>query len=166
MKFKLNNLFMTVTTLVIASIFSVNAVTAQEAGGEWSAGIRLGGATGLSLKNHSKSNRSAFEFIGGWNLDDKISGVPVTALYEVLAPVGGKRLSAILGGGPSFLFGDEFRFGLAGIIGFDWRVSNIINLQLDWQPTWYLTNGSDFSASNAGFTVRYVLNHKKVAGKK
>jgi hypothetical protein len=56
--------------------------------------------------------------------------------------------------------------GLAGIVGFDYRISKFVNLQIDWQPTWYFINGSDFSPMNAGFTVRYVLNNKKLRGKK
>jgi hypothetical protein len=138
------------------------ATQAQEAGGEISLGPRFGGSTGLSLKKHSHSNTSAIELIGGWNFDDKVKGVNVNLLFEKLAPLSGKRLSAIFGIGPGFSFTSPFQFGAAGIIGFDWRVSNVINLQLDWQPTWYFTNGSYFTPVNAGFTLRYVLNHKKL----
>ncbi len=134
---------------------------AQEAGGEFSMGPRFGGTTALSIKKHSKSNLSAIEFIGGWNFDENVDGVSINLLFEKLAPLSGKRLAAIIGAGPGFAFGDEFRFGAAGIIGLDWRVSRVVNLQFDWQPTWYFVNGSDFSALNGGFTIRYVFNRQK-----
>jgi hypothetical protein len=147
--------------ILALSIFFEQGVMAQEAGGEVSLGARFGGSSGLSFKKYSKSNTSAFEVIAGWNFDNKMQGVTTTILFEKLAPLSGKRLSAIFGLGPGFNFTDPFRFGAAGIIGFDWRVSHVINIQLDLQPTWYFTNGSEFTPVNAGFTIRYVLNHPK-----
>jgi hypothetical protein len=150
--------------MVIAVFFmSTISLTAQAtAGGELSIGPRFGGSSGLSLKKHAASNKSAFEFLFQWSFDDEVEGFGVTALWEKLAPLSGNRLAAMFGAGPATVFGDEFRFGIGGIIGFDWRISKIINLQMDWQPTWYFVNGSDFSSVNLGFTVRYVLNHRKL----
>jgi hypothetical protein len=133
----------------------------NEAGGEVSLGPRFGGSSGLSFKKHAFNNESAFEILAGWNFDENVDGVNLNLLWEKLAPISGQRFCALFGGGPSFAFGDEFRFGVAGIIGFDWRITNVVNLQVDWQPTWYFVNGSDFSPINAGFTIRYVLNHVK-----
>jgi hypothetical protein len=150
-------------SIMLALTFCITlAASAQEAGGEASLGARFGGSSGISFKKYSRSNTSAFEVIAGWNFDNKMQGVTTTVLFEKLAPLSGKRLSAIFGIGPGFNFTDPFRFGAAGIIGFDWRVSHVINIQLDWQPTWYFTHGSEFTPVNAGFTVRYVLNHKKL----
>ena len=143
--------------IVIAS----NQATAQEAGGEFSMGPRFGGITALSIKKHSYSNKSAFEMIAGWNFDKNVDGVSINLLWEKLAPLSGNRLAAMIGIGPGFAFANEFRFGAAGILGLDWRISHIINLQFDWQPTWYFVNGSDFSAVNGGVTIRYVFNRKK-----
>lgn len=133
---------------------------AQNAGGEFSMGPRFGGITALSVKKHAYSNKSAIELIAGWNFDEKVDGVSTNLLWEKLVPMSGNRLNAMIGAGPGFAFGDEFRFGLAAIMGFDWRVSKVVNLQFDWQPTWYFVNGSDFSALNGGLTVRYVFNKK------
>ena len=134
---------------------------AQEAGGEFSMGPRFGGISALSIKKHSSSNKSAFELIAGWNFDENVDGVAINLLWEKLAPLSGNRLAAIIGGGPGFAFGDDFRFGAAAILGLDWRVSRVVNLQFDWQPTWYFVNGNDFSAINGGFTIRYVFNRQK-----
>ena len=162
MKKSTSSLFVKLAIAVALFVGMGQSTQAQDAGGEISLGPRFGGSTGLSLKKHFHSNTSAVELIGGWNFDEKVKGVNVNVLFEKLAPLSGKRLSAIFGIGPGFSFTSPFQFGAAGIIGFDWRVSNVINLQLDWQPTWYFTNGSYFTPLNAGFTVRYVLNHRKL----
>lgn len=149
-------------SLIIVLMAIVETSTAQ-VGGEWSFGPRFGGSSGVSLKKHSMTNNGAFELLAGWNFDPDVEGTNFSLLYEKLAPLSGPRLSALFGAGPGIaVFGDEFRLGLAGIIGFDYRITKAINLQLDWQPTWYFTNGSDFSPMNAGFTIRYVLNNKKL----
>jgi hypothetical protein len=142
-------------------VIGTNQAFAQEAGGEFSMGPRFGGTTALSIKKHSNSNKSAIELIAGWNFDENVDGVSINLLWEKLAPLSGNRLAAIIGAGPGFAFGDDFRFGAAGILGLDWRISHSFNMQFDWQPTWYFVNGSDFSAINGGFTIRYVFNKKK-----
>ena len=148
-------------SLIIVMLAIVGTANAQ-VGGEISLGPRFGGSSGMSLKKHSMTNHGAFELLAGWNFDPNVEGLNFSLLYEKLAPLSGPRLSALFGAGPGVaVFGDEFRLGLAGMIGFDFRISKVINLQLDWQPTWYFTNGSDFSPMNAGFTVRYALNSKK-----
>lgn len=137
----------------------------QMPGGEMSIGARLGGASGVSFKKHARSNKSAIELIGSWNFNSKNDGFLLAGTFQKLAPLSGNRLSALFGAGPAVVFGDKTSAGLAGIIGFDWRVTNPINLQLDWMPTWYFIGESDFASNNVAVTVRYVLNHRKVAGK-
>ena len=154
-------LLMKKLTLAFCLLMITNSLLAQEAGGEFSMGPRFGGITALSMKKHAHSNKSAIELIAGWNFDENVDGISTNLLFEKLAPLSGNRLAAMFGAGPGFAFGDEFRFGAVAIIGFDWRVSRVINLQFDWQPTYYFVNGSDFSALNGGFTVRYVFNRKK-----
>ena len=148
-------------------LIAVATAYAQTAGGEMSIGARLGGASGISFKKHAHSNKSAIEIIGSWNFDSELDGFMLAGTFQKLAPLSsGNRLSALFGAGPAVVFGNDFHGGLAGILGFDWRVSNPVNVQVDWMPTWYFIGGSDFSATNAAVTVRYVLNHRKVAGKK
>jgi hypothetical protein len=147
--------------LIACFAIITNQTIAQEAGGEFSMGPRFGGVTALSIKKHSSSNKSAFELIGGWSFDKNVDGVAINLLWEKLAPLSGNRLAAIIGAGPGVAFSDDFRFGAAAILGLDWRISRVVNLQFDWQPTWYFVNGSDFSAVNGGFTIRYVFNRQK-----
>ena len=132
-------------------------------GGEWAIGPRFGGMSGVSLKHYSGSNTSAFEFIGGWNFDKEVEGSTLTVLWEKLAHLSGNgQISAVFGLGPTFHFGDPFRMGATGILGFDWRLKAVpVSMQVDWAPTWFFVNGSHFSAINAGYTVRYILNNRK-----
>jgi hypothetical protein len=159
---KMNNSRLMFRCFLIAVLaIGTSQVFAQEAGGEFSMGPRFGGITALSIKKHSASNKSAIEVIAGWNFDKNVDGVAVNLLWEKLAPLSGNRLAAIIGVGPGFAFGDDFRFGAATILGIDWRITHVVNLQFDWQPTWYFVNGNDFSAVNGGVTIRYVLNHNR-----
>ena len=137
-------------------------IAQKKPGGEWSAGLRLGGSTGISLKSHAKSNDYAFEFLAANSFDEKMKGISLGILYEKLAPISDNgRLSAIAGGGFSFNFRDRTNFGVTGILGFDWRLKAApINLQLDWAPTFFFINTSYFSGVNGAFSVRYILNKK------
>jgi hypothetical protein len=147
---------------ITGNVVLMDRAHAQLAGGEVAAGLRLGGSTGASVKFFSNTNRSAVELLGLWNFNKNSDGFAITGLWERLAAFNdNKRLCALIGGGPSVLFGDEFRVGVSGIIGFDWRLKVPLNLQLDWAPTWYFVNGSTFNGSNLALSVRYVLNRKR-----
>lgn len=132
-------------------------------GGEFAAGARFGGSTGLTLKKYSKYNTSAIEFIGGWNFDEAIDGVTVSGLWEKLAPLtGSKKLNAEFGFGVTAIFGDEFYFGPSGIVGFDWRLKSVpITMSVDWMPTWIVVNTNRWSWTNAAYSIRWVLNNKR-----
>jgi hypothetical protein len=132
-------------------------------GGEWAAGARFGGATGVTLKKYSRYNTSAIEFLGGWNFDNALDGVNVSALWEKLAPLtGSKKLSAEFGLGATAIFGDKFYFGPTGVAGFDWRLKSVpITMSVDWMPTWIIVGTNRWSWSNAAYSIRWVLNHKR-----
>lgn len=148
--------------IVVVLALMSGTTKAQGPGGEFSIGPRFGGSSGLSIKRHSPSNKGAFEIVAGWNFDKDVEGVNLNILFEKLAPLSGAKLAAMIGVGPGLaVFGDEFRLGATAAIGFDWRVTKVINLQVDWQPTWYFINGNDVSPANAGFTIRYVLNNRR-----
>ena len=135
----------------------------NKVGGEWSIGPRFGGATGLSLKNHSTSNKSAIEIIGANSFDHKLDGFTITGLYEKLSPmIDNAQLCALLGGGVNFNFGDRYlKVGFSGVLGFDWRLKAIpLSMQVDWMPTLFLTDKLPFSGINGAFTIRYIMNRK------
>jgi hypothetical protein len=155
--------------LILFAIVVLLTASAQETfaqrktiGGEWAVGARFGGMSGLSLKKYGGYNTSAFEFIAGWNFDDKVKGFNITGLWEKLAPLAGNgQVSALFGLGPTLSFGDPFRLGATGILGFDWRLKAVpVNMQVDWAPTYFFVGGGHFSAINVAYTVRYILNNR------
>lgn len=156
--------------MLVFAIVALLLVAAQESfgqrkiiGGEWAIGPRFGGMSGFSLKHYGGYNKSALEFIGGWNFDKETDGFTITGLWEKLAPLSGNgQVSAVFGLGPTFRFGDDFLMGGTGIIGFDWRLKAVpVSMQVDWAPTFFFINSTRFSAINVGYTVRYIINNKK-----
>ena len=128
-------------------------------GGEFAAGVRLGGGSGLTLKKYHRSNLSAFEVIADWNFDEEVDGFGSTILFEKLAGIGfDDYLCAQFGFGVVGVFGDEFRAGPAATIGFDWRFKKLpIGLQLDWTPSWLIINDNHFSPFDAAVSARWVF---------
>jgi hypothetical protein len=139
----------------------------KEVGGEISLGARFGGTVGATLKRHGAYNKSAFEFIAQFdNFDDSnpdLDGFSLTGLYQKLAPLSSSsQLSALFGGGASMNFKDEFNLGVSAMIGFDWRLKKVpVTLQIDWMPTYFFINTSEFTLSNAAISARYVLNRRR-----
>lgn len=124
-------------------------------------GLRGGGAVGISYKKFFGQN-FAFEMVGAKDFSKEFDGLFLSALFEKHAPLAGKRFSAFIGAGPSYHFKRKGA-GASGIIGFDWRILNSpINLQVDWSPAYYFTGEDGFTAINTAFTIRYILNRKKV----
>ncbi|HLO81621.1 MAG TPA: hypothetical protein VK166_11710 [Chitinophagaceae bacterium] len=139
----------------------------KEVGGEISLGARFGGTVGATLKRHGAYNKSAIEFIAQFkNFDESnadLEGFSLTGLYQKLAPLSGSsQLSALFGGGVSMNFERDFNLGVSGMIGFDWRLKKLpITLQVDWMPTYFFINTSEFTLSNAAISARYVLNRRR-----
>ena len=122
---------------------------------QWSIGARIGGASGVSLKGYNDSN--ALEVLAGFNFDNKVDGFFVSPLFEKLASFDNSgKLNAFIGPGLNFIFGNEFYFGVSGVIGADWRVGRI-GVQIDWMPSFIFVNESHFSFTNAAFTARWFF---------
>lgn len=134
----------------------------KDLGGELSIGPRFGGTLGGSLKKHFNGN-GAFELMGTNSFDKVIKGFTMSAYGEKLAPLRGKgQLSALIGLGVNANFKDQTKFGAGTIIGFDWRLKLVpLTLQVDWAPSYYFVNSNRFIASNAAFSIRYVLNRNR-----
>jgi hypothetical protein len=124
-------------------------------GGELSAGLRFGGASGLSIKKYAKNNKSALELVTAFNFFNANERMRMNFLYEKLTPITkNKRLSALIGGGVGMKF-DPYCLGIVGTLGFDWRITDKLNMQLDWQPTWLFIGKDEFYGMNAGYSIRY-----------
>lgn len=126
-------------------------------------GIRAGGAVGLTYKKFFGHN-FAFEVITAHDFPKEDKGVFVSTIFAKHASLSGKKFSALIGAGPSYHFRRE-SLGLAGIIGFDWRIVNSpINIQVDWSPALYFRGEHPFSYVNTALSMRYILNSKRVNG--
>lgn len=124
-------------------------------------GLRGGGSVGVTYKKFFGKN-FAFEALVAKDFSKEFDGMFLSALFEKHAPLVGKRFSAFIGAGPAYHFKRK-GLGVSSIIGFDWRILNSpINLQFDWSPAYYLTGENGFTSINAAFSIRYILNRKKV----
>lgn len=142
-------------------LFLITIFTYQVASAQWSVGARFGGASGISLKSYSKSGSFHFEAISAFSFDENLDGFSVTLLGEKMGAFSNDgKLGAILGGGETMVFGDDFYLGLSAILGLDWRIGRRIGLQLDWLPTWIFVNDSYFSPVNAAFTARWMFGQR------
>lgn len=150
--------------LITAFILFHTAMQAQYNGGESALGLRAGGAAGVTYKKFF--NKSfAFEGLLAKNFEKGRDGIMISGLFEKHAPLGGHRFSALIGGGPAYHF-ERKSAGINGIIGFDWRIfKSPINLQVDWSPAYYFSGDDHFSLINTAFSIRYILNRKKLYNK-
>ena len=138
--------------LFFFSFILCNIISAQ-----WSVGGRFGGTSGVTIKHYPASSGLLFEGIAAYNFDDHLDAFSVTLLLEKLGALNSQgTLGAIIGGGETMVFGDEFYLGINGILGFDWRIGRI-GLQVDWMPTYIFINESYFSPINLAFTARWVF---------
>lgn len=86
-------------------------------------------------------------------------GVGVDALWDFLyKPLGGESFNWYVGAGPSMSIDDDFWFGVSGEIGLEYRFKGApIALGIDYRPTFWIVDESDFHAGGFGCNVRYVF---------
>jgi hypothetical protein len=86
-------------------------------------------------------------------------GVGIDALWDFLyKPVDGESLKWYLGVGPSMNINDNFLLGASGEIGLEYRFQEVpIALGLDWRPTLWIVEETDFHAGGFGFNARYIF---------
>lgn len=162
----MRKIFVLLTAAFALSATSASAQT-KTVGGEFAAGIRIGSTIGATVKKYNGLNTSAIELIAQFDNftkdNEDLDGFTLHALWEKLAPLSGStQLSAIIGGGPSFNFKDDFNFGVSGMVGFDWRFKAApVSLQVDWMPTYFFVNTSEFELTNGAISIRYILNNRK-----
>ncbi len=138
--------------LVLAFIVANQFANAQEIG------IRFGDVSGgdvavdgiFSLDKYSRIHANVSFGDGGVGLD---------ALWDFLyKPVDGESLKWYVGVGPSMVINDDFLLGASGEIGLEYRFQEApIAIGLDWRPTFWIVEETDFHAGGFGLNVRYVF---------
>ncbi|PZR29968.1 MAG: hypothetical protein DI535_00240 [Citrobacter freundii] len=143
--------------LLFAGVSSI----AQYNGGESALGLRLGGAAGITYKKFF--NKSfAFEGVFANNFESEHTGLQLSGTLQKHVPLAGYKFSALIGAGAAYHFKRE-SLGFTPVIGFDWRIlKSPINIQVDWSPALYFGADDKVSLINTAFSLRYVLNRKKV----
>jgi len=83
----------------------------------------------------------------------------VEALYDFLyKPLGGENFHWYVGAGPSILFSDPLFFGVSGEVGIEYHFDGApVALGIDWRPTFWIIEETDFRTDSFGFNVRYVF---------
>ncbi len=88
------------------------------------------------------------------------NGVGVEALWDFLyRPLGGEAFNWYVGVGPSLLIDYPFFLGVSGEVGLDYHFNGApIAIGVDWRPTFWIIENTDFSADGFGLNVRFVFN--------
>jgi len=70
--------------------------------------------------------------------------------------LGDGGLSFYLGLGPSFLFTEDFLWGLSAEAGLEFHFNNLpLAIGADWRPTYYFDDNIDFEAGGWGVNARF-----------
>ena len=77
----------------------------------------------------------------------------------VYRPFGGEAFYYYIGVGPSILFGEGTTlFGISGELGLEYRFNGApLALGVDWRPTYFLGDNSNFEAGGFGVNARFVF---------
>ena len=77
----------------------------------------------------------------------------------VYRPFGGEAFYYYIGVGPSILFGEgSTLFGISGEIGLEYRFNGApLAIGVDWRPTYFLGDNSNFEPGGFGVNARFVF---------
>lgn len=86
-------------------------------------------------------------------------GVGVDLLWDFMyRPVGDVQgLDWYVGAGPSLWLGDPFGLGAAGEVGIEYHFDFPMAIGVDWRPTFWILEDTNFSADSFGLNIRYVF---------
>ncbi len=87
------------------------------------------------------------------------NGVGAEALWDFLyRPLGGEAFNWYVGVGPSLLISSPFLLGVSGEVGLDYHFNGApIAIGVDWRPTIWIIETTDFAADGFGLNIRYVF---------
>lgn len=136
--------------LIVFSIISLTQINAQEVG------IRFGEMAGNNVAVDGVFSMGEFSRIhANISFGD---GLGVEALYDFLYKPLGDGFNWYVGAGPSMLINDPFYLGISGEIGIEYHFNNApIAIGLDYRPTFWIIEKTDFDAGGFGLNIRYVF---------
>lgn len=84
--------------------------------------------------------------------------IALGVLYEIHKPINVPGLKWFYGGGGYVGFGGPEYLGAMGIIGLDYKFTNIpLNLSLDWKPELNIVSDINFEPAAIGFSARFTF---------
>lgn len=92
------------------------------------------------------------------------NGVGIDVLWDFLYKpfqVEGEGFHWYMGVGPSAYIDDPFWFGVSGEVGAEYQFKFPMSLSIDWRPTFYIIENTDFHAGGFGVNLRYVFGKNK-----
>ncbi len=143
-------------SIIITFIITATAMAQESNSYKNAIGVRLG-----SNVPAIKSGITYKHFIGSNALEGIISfgdGVGICGLYEIHKPLSGENLQWLYGAGAYVNFSSTSKVGLAGIIGVDYKFTNIpLNLTVDWKPELNIVSVAGFEGAGVGFSARFTF---------
>lgn len=73
----------------------------------------------------------------------------------------GEGFNWYVGAGPSMVLDNPFFLGVSGEVGLEYRFKFPLVLGLDWRPTFWIIEETDFRADGFGLNARYIFGGKK-----
>ena len=92
------------------------------------------------------------------------NGLGVDVLWDFLYKpftIEGEGFQWYVGAGPSMYIDDPFWFGISGEAGIEYQFNFPMSLSIDWRPTFYIVENTDFHAGGFGVNLRYVFRKKQ-----
>lgn len=139
--------------ILLFVLFATLSLSAQEIG------VRFGEVARKNVAVDAVFNT------GGSRIHANVSfgnnGVGLDALWDLIyKPLGGEAFNWYLGVGPSANLGDDdFYLGASGEIGIEYLFNSVpITLGLDYRPTFWIVEDTDFDAGGFGLNVRWRFN--------
>ena len=136
---------------VFLFIAGFTALNAQEVG------IRFGEMTGNNVAVDGVFSLGEFSRI---HADISFGdGLGVDALWDFIYKPIDDDFNWYVGFGPSVLFDDPFFLGVSGEIGIEYHFDTVpIAIGLDYRPTFWIIEETDFDAGGFGLNIRYVFD--------
>jgi hypothetical protein len=86
-------------------------------------------------------------------------GLGVDALWDFIYKPIDDDFNWYVGFGPSILFDNPFFLGVSGEIGIEYYFDTLpIAIGLDYRPTFWIVEETDFDAGGFGLNIRYVFD--------
>ena len=131
-------------------MLSTVAISAQEIG------VRFGEVSGNNVAVDGVFETGSFSRVHA-NISFGGDGVGLDALWDfIYRPLGGESFNWYAGFGPSAYIGDLFLLGASGEIGLEYVFNEVpIAIGLDYRPTFWIIENTDFDFGGFGLNIRY-----------